>query len=104
MAQNLSYLYTALGNPGLAVYDSKVNYYEANRRYCSICKISVDQSTTYHCSYCDVCIVDHDHHCPWTSKCIGGKTIISFYIFVVTTFFLYICLFIAAVVSLKILK
>lgn len=37
---------------------------------------------TYHCKYCDVCIRNYDHHCPWTSKCIGGSNIRRFYFFV----------------------
>ena len=38
-----------------------------------------------HCDDCGVCIYDHDHHCPWTSKCIGGGNIYIFYAFVTTT-------------------
>jgi hypothetical protein len=40
---------------------------------------------TKHCSECEVCIANHDHHCPWTSKCIGGGNIMQFYIFLVMT-------------------
>jgi palmitoyltransferase ZDHHC9/14/18 len=28
-----------------------------------------------HCYDCDLCISDLDHHCPWTGKCIGRKTL-----------------------------
>jgi len=28
-----------------------------------------------------VCIEDLDHHCPWSSKCIGGGNIKAFYVF-----------------------
>lgn len=36
---------------------------------------------TQHCPDCDVCVTEYDHHCPWTSKCIGGGNIVRFYIF-----------------------
>jgi hypothetical protein len=25
-----------------------------------------------------------DHHCPWTGKCVGGKTLMAFYWFLFT--------------------
>ena len=28
---------------------------------------------------------DYDHHCPWTSKCIGGGNIRWFSVFLVST-------------------
>ncbi len=40
---------------------------------------------TFHCSYCDVCVIGYDHHCPWTSKCIGKKNLVQFYIFLFYT-------------------
>ena len=38
-----------------------------------------------HCSDCGVCIADHDHHCPWTSKCIGAGNLKYFTAFVALT-------------------
>ncbi|KAI9910704.1 hypothetical protein PsorP6_010442 [Peronosclerospora sorghi] len=34
-----------------------------------------------HCSDCGVCVVELDHHCPWTGKCVGKRTIVWFYVF-----------------------
>jgi len=35
-------------------------------------------------------VKDYDHHCPWTSKCIGGNNLRRFYIFVgVTPFYIF---------------
>jgi hypothetical protein len=42
-------------------------------------------SGSHHCNYCDVCIVGYDHHCPWTSKCIGGNNLTRFYVFLFMT-------------------
>jgi len=36
-----------------------------------------------HCKYCGVCVLGYDHHCAFTSKCIGKRTIITFYFFLV---------------------
>lgn len=34
-----------------------------------------------HCRDCNLCITDLDHHCPWTGKCIGRRTILYFKLF-----------------------
>ena len=52
----------------------------SRKRLCRKCNIRVSKGT-YHCSDCDVCIRDYDHHCPWTSKCIGGGNLCRFYVF-----------------------
>ncbi|ORZ32121.1 DHHC palmitoyltransferase-domain-containing protein [Catenaria anguillulae PL171] len=39
-------------------------------KYCATCKI-YRGPRTFHCSMCDACIAHHDHHCPYTSNCIG---------------------------------
>lgn len=30
-------------------------------------------------------IIGYDHHCPWTSKCIGEGNLKGFYVFVIST-------------------
>lgn len=46
-----------------------------------------------HCSDCDVCIKGYDHHCPWTSKCIGENNLWKFYAFAgYTPLFLVYCI------------
>ncbi len=34
-----------------------------------------------HCEDCNVCILNYDHHCVWTGKCIGKYNYYAFYIF-----------------------
>ena len=48
--------------------------------YCSRCKIK-RPVLSHHCYDCDLCILDLDHHCPWTGKCIGRGNLWFFYIF-----------------------
>lgn len=46
--------------------------------WCKYCLI-VKEAQTEHCSDCMVCIEEHDHHCVFFSKCIGGGNIYQFY-------------------------
>ena len=50
--------------------------------------MNLDENTS-HCDDCEICvegnniiISGYDHHCPWTSKCIGKRNIKTFYLFV----------------------
>lgn len=49
-------------------------------RECSICDI-IQPAEALHCEYCHVCVDGYDHHCPWTSKCIGSKNLREFQLF-----------------------
>ena len=39
-----------------------------------------------HCNDCNVCIEEYDHHCPWSSKCIGKRNVHVFHAFLVLLF------------------
>ncbi len=84
-----SYLYTILINPGIPSKE----YYIPNFRHkkiveeewtkCLKCNILIPNNfNVTHCVDCDVCVIDMDHHCPWTGKCIGKYNKKSFLIFV----------------------
>ena len=91
LIQLLSYFLTATINPGLPKYEyqfkanspgSKGNY-----RKCKECHLWIDcNAITYHCFDCNVCCEGYDHHCPWTTKCVGKGNIKLFYGFLVITF------------------
>ena len=86
-----SYSYTALINPGYPKHDIDSVTGEPRKKFyfCSTCKMWVNrEKKTLHCSDCNICIEGHDHHCPWTGKCIGEKNLTAFYIFVVSIFVL----------------
>ena len=34
-----------------------------------------------HCHDCKVCVLELDHHCPWTGKCIGKRNLFFFHAF-----------------------
>ena len=87
-----SYTYTFLINPGYPKHDlaSKTGEPRNKYRFCERCKMWVNlDKKPNHCFDCDICIEGYDHHCPWTSKCIGRKNLTTFYIFVITTLFIF---------------
>ncbi|CAI5714411.1 unnamed protein product [Peronospora destructor] len=46
--------------------------------YCDHCG-SYRPEGALHCMDCQVCIEEYDHHCPWTSKCVGKANVRYFY-------------------------
>ena len=50
---------------------------------CRTCRI-VKPPRTKHCAVCDNCVGTHDHHCPWTGKCVGENNFALFVGFVAT--------------------
>ena len=83
------HLITSLINPGLPSKKYFIeNFNMANSKIqnyviCKKCKVIMDlDKGTEHCIDCDICVMGNDHHCQWTSKCIGKNNLIFFKIFV----------------------
>ena len=69
----------------------------SNHLYCHRCKIVARKDiATEHCDYCDYCVEELDHHCPWSSKCIAKGNILYFKIFLSMTVVLTVYVFLAA--------
>ena len=83
----LSYTYTFIINPGYPRNDNERQLGEPREdfSYCAECKffVAFDRKVN-HCYDCGICVEGYDHHCPWTSKCIGRKNLWSFYMFMVS--------------------
>ena len=87
-----SYLITALINPGIPNREFFTKTFCENNiggmqkiQKCRKCNIIVPSSFhVSHCNYCEVCVIEQDHHCPWTGKCIGKNNLITFYCFIIS--------------------
>jgi hypothetical protein len=82
----ICFTFTACSDPGIVLEDEDLalNSVEANSKFeCGICKILRPRKAS-HCFECGFCVLELDHHCPWTGKCIGWKTLKSFYAFLVS--------------------
>ena len=49
-------------------------------RTCYYCRAHVKKHSK-HCSVCDKCIYDFDHHCRWLNTCVGGRNYRKFFAF-----------------------
>ena len=103
LLQFLFYTTTFLANPGLPDQSIFLENYkgEVRGKICEKCGIVIPPGNRItHCDDCNVCIIGiifkigYDHHCPWTSKCIGKGNLTSFHGFVAFTmiFFGYLIL------------
>jgi len=84
---------TTISDPGVVTKEYYLENYRPdkilikNYRICRKCNIVMDlDKNTEHCVECGICIMQSDHHCPWTSKCIGKKNLWLFNGFTISLF------------------
>ena len=91
------YIYCSLKSPGFPKKkyqdESLLKLKEGYYRRCRECGIIVDlRRFPGHCYKCKFCCEGFDHHCSWTTKCIGYGNKREFQAFL-TSFFILICYF-----------
>ncbi|CAD0196821.1 unnamed protein product [Chrysodeixis includens] len=45
---------------------------------CHLCNINTSSTKTKHCSICNKCVDEFDHHCKWLNNCIGQRNYVAF--------------------------
>ena len=76
-------------NPGIPINkkDYDITKLQGNYRQCPYCNcISKDEIGRYtvHCEICKICVEYFDHHCAFTTKCIGKNNRIIFKMFLIS--------------------
>ena len=92
--ETIGFLITMFINPGLASRDMSIHSADhiatsmvsrRRFRFCNKCQLIYREGIkTEHCEDCDVCIEELDHHCPWSSKCIGKNNMSIFLVFTIS--------------------
>ena len=79
------YIYLICSNPGYINKNDKITDIESLlfqqkndfKMYCFKCQV-FKTDTLKHCSICNLCCKEFDHHCFWLNNCIGKNNYISF--------------------------
>lgn len=81
------------------LHDFEVDGVVHRLKYCSSCHIYRSLRAS-HCSDCDNCVLDFDHHCPWVGTCIARRNYKYFVLFIYSSTTLCLYVFSTSIVQL----
>ena len=107
------HLLTSLINPGLPPKKYFLENFKMDQSdmqnyiICKQCKLVMDLNKgTEHCIDCNICVMGNDHHCQWTSKCVGKNNLMFLNIFLILlkTHFIYLFFSLLVICYIKLAK
>ncbi len=93
------YFLMFISNPGIIpekiIRDENEDIEDKSKYSCLRC-LALKIQKAHHCEDCDVCISNYDHHCVWVGKCIGGRNLVLFYVFIASIPVLFVFLMVVS--------
>lgn len=81
ICQNIFYILLCFLDPG-TLFEDEDDSHNEERNLCMTCSI-YKVRTSKHCIWCNKCVRKYDHHCSVFGKCIAGRNVILFYLFII---------------------